>query len=144
MKHGSENGHAPQPSVTAPAVCVIEDDGDIGATLRFLLEDAGYRVLEASNGLAGLELLRSSPEPLVVLLDHKLPAMDGCDLLDIVAEDAALRERHAIIFMTASPRRAQDDCGETLEELGTPLLPKPFHIDEVLEQVEQAAARLTQ
>jgi CheY-like chemotaxis protein len=125
-----------------PPVALIEDDEDTRAALRFLLEDAGYRVVEAADGAAGLSLLSGSPERLVVLLDHKLPALDGCDLLDLVAQDSALRERHAIIFVTASPQQAEADCGEALTALDTPLVPKPFSIDEVLEAVAQAVERL--
>jgi CheY-like chemotaxis protein len=124
------------------AVCVVEDDDAIRETLRYLLEEEGYRIVEAVNGLDALRLLQSAPERLVVLLDHKLPEMDGCDLLDIVANDAALRERHAFILVTASPARAEQDCGETLEELGAPLLPKPFGIDEVMDAVADAIQRI--
>ncbi len=56
----------------------------------------------------------------------RLPRMDGCDLLDLVTTDETLRQRHAYMFMTADPRRAVDECGEPLEELTMPLLPKPF------------------
>lgn len=128
----------------APAVCVIEDDEAIRTALRTLLEEEGYCVLEAEDGLVGYELLRSSATPLVALIDHKLPKMDGCDLLDLAAKDEGLRTRHEFIFVTASPRRAEDDCGETLEELNVPVIPKPFDIDEVLESVAAAAQRLSQ
>ncbi len=125
-----------------PPVGVIEDNDDIREVLRQLLEGEGYAVLEAADGPAGLDLLTKYPERMIVLVDHKLPALDGCDLLDIVAKDAALRARHAIIFVTASPRLAEQACGETLEELGAPLLPKPFDIDDVLDAVAEAAQRL--
>lgn len=124
------------------AVCVVEDDAAIRETLRALLEDEGYHVHEAANGREGLTLLRASTERLVVVLDHKLPEMDGCDLLDIVTHDATLRARHVFILMTASPRRAEEDCGETLEELHAPLLPKPFDIEEVVDAVAEAAQRI--
>lgn len=144
MEHDAEHGTAARAVEPVQAVCVIEDDAGIRKALRHLLEDEDYRVLEAHNGLDGLALLRGSPERLVVLLDHRLPEIGGCDLVQIVAGDATLRERHAVIFVTASPRKAEEECGETLEELGAPLIPKPFHIDEVLEQVAQAAMRIAQ
>lgn len=128
----------------APAVCVIEDDDAIRAALRFLLEEEGYPVLEAADGLAGYHLLRTSVAPLIAVVDHKLPKMDGCDLLDLAAKDEDLRERHEFIFVTASPQHAEDDCGETLEELNVPVIPKPFDIDEVLAPVAAAAQRLAQ
>ena len=123
-------------------VCVVEDDAAIRETLCMLLEEEGYRVLDAATGSQGLALLQGSRERLVVLLDHKLPELDGCDLLDIVAQDEMLRSRHAFILVTASPKRAEADCGETLEELDAPVLPKPFGIDEVLDAVANAMQRI--
>ena len=123
----------------APAVCVIEDDEAIRAILRVLLEDEGYPVLEAADGLAGYQLLRTSAAPLIALIDHILPKMDGCDLLDLAAKNEDLRARHEFIFVTSSPQHAEDDCGETLEELNVPVISKPFDIDEVLEPVAEAA-----
>lgn len=129
-------------SYELPYVCVIEDDEAIRETLRSLLEDAGYQVIEARDGRSGFTILCESAERLIALVDYKLPALDGCDLLELVANDEALRDRHAFIFVTASPQRAEEDCGDTLEELNAPIVPKPFHIDEVLDAVANAAQRI--
>ncbi len=123
-------------------VGVIEADAGIRQVVRLLLEDAGYVVVEANDGLSGLALLQCSVEPLVAVIDHRLPRLDGCDLLDLVVTDETLRQRHAYVFMTTDPRGAVDDCGEALEELAVPLLPKPFHIDELVEAVHAAGQRL--
>ena len=58
------------------------------------------------------------------------------------ANDAALRDRHAFIFVTASRWLAEEDCGDTLAELKAPIIPKPFHIDAVLDAVADAAQRM--
>lgn len=144
MNEGTLVEEKAEDDAVSPVVCVIEDDEAIRTALRTLLEDEGYRVLEAEDGLAGYELLRSSAAPLIALVDHKLPKMDGCDLLDLAAKDEDLRTRHEFIFVTASPHHAEDDCGETLEELNIPVVSKPFDIDEVLEPVAAAAHRLSQ
>jgi CheY-like chemotaxis protein len=123
-------------------VCIIEDDEATRETVRDLLVDAGYDVVTAANGLLGHTMLLASMERLIVLLDHKLPKLDGCDLLEIVAQDEDLRARHTFIFMTASPKRALEDCEEALEDLDVPLIAKPFDIDELVEAVQQAEQRL--
>lgn len=125
-----------------PYVCMIEDDEAIRDTLRSLLEDAGYHLIEAADGQSGYTILRESAERLITLVDYKLPVLDGCDLLELVASDETLRDRHAFIFVTASPQRAEEECGDTLEELNAPIVSKPFHIDEVLEAVAEAAQRI--
>src|SRR6185437_150512 len=91
-------------------VCIIEDDEGTREAVRELLMDAGYDVVTATNGLIGHTMLMTSMQRLVVVLDHKLPKLDGCDLLEIVANDERLRARHTFIFMTASPKRALEDC----------------------------------
>ena len=125
-----------------PTVCVIEDDDGVRNALRFLLEDEGYLVVEAADGLAGYHLLTETDQRLIVVVDHKMPRMDGCDLLERLEQDTTLRARHAYIMLSASPQRAEEDCGETLEELKAPLVPKPFNIDSVLDAVAEAAQRL--
>lgn len=127
-----------------PTVCLIEDDVDIREALRTLLEDDGYRVLEAVDGESGLALLRSHPERLVVLLNYKLPKMDGCALLATVAQDAVLRSRHAFIMVTANAHVVLHECGKTLDELAVSLVNKPFDIARMLAAVKQTAQRLTE
>jgi CheY-like chemotaxis protein len=57
---------------------VVEDDHDIRVSVRNLLEDEGYKVLTATNGLSALTLLeRAEPKPSLILLDLMLPVMDG-------------------------------------------------------------------
>ncbi|HEY1388502.1 MAG TPA: response regulator [Ktedonobacterales bacterium] len=123
-------------------VCVIEDDEGIRDIVRDLLTDEGYAVIEAATGLDGKRLLDASAERLIVILDYRLPALDGCDLLEIVAQDEDLRERHTFIMMSASPAKTVEDCEEAIDELNVPIVPKPFDIDELVEAVRQAQMRL--
>jgi CheY-like chemotaxis protein len=123
-------------------VGVIEDDAAIRQVMRLVLEDAGHEVVEANDGLSGLALLQNSMEPLVAVIDHRLPRLDGCDLLDVVVTDETLRQRHSFVCMTANPTGTVDACGATLEELAVPLLPKPFDIDELVAAVHAAEQQL--
>src|SRR5260370_40185919 len=76
-------------------VGVIEADAGIRQVVRLLLEDAGYVVGEANDGLSGLALLLGGVEPLAGGVDARLPRLDGCDLLDLVGTDETLRRRPA-------------------------------------------------
>src|SRR5260370_37816980 len=113
-------------------VGVIEADAGIRQVVRLLLEDAGYVVVEAHDGLSGLALLQGSAEPLVAVIDHRLPRLDGCDLLDLVLTDETLRQRHCYVFMTTDPRGAVVSCAEPLAAFAAPPRPKPFHIAELV------------
>jgi CheY-like chemotaxis protein len=127
----------------APLICIIDDDSGIRRALRVLLEGAGYRLREAADGLAGYTLLRDAPEPVVALIDYELPALDGCDLLELITTDEQIRTRHIFIMVTGSPPQVvEEDCGETLNELDAPVMRKPFAIDALLNAVAAAATRL--
>lgn len=123
-------------------VCLIEDDAGIRETVRYLLVDEGYEVIEATNGLEGKQLLEGSLEPLIAIIDYRLPKLDGCDLLEIIAQDEQLRARHTFIMMSASPEKTVEDCEEAIDDLDVPIIPKPFDIDELVEAVRQAEERL--
>jgi len=63
-----------------PLVLVVDDESDIRSSLRMILEYEGYALAEASSGEQGLERLEND-RPDAVLLDIKMPRMDGLELL---------------------------------------------------------------
>lgn len=121
---------------------VVDDDREIRATLRQVLEDANYSVLEAADGVAALDVLRSTPHRLVTLVDLMMPKLDGERLFAQVAVDPELSVRHGYILTTASPNTFKLSFVNTLTRLAAPVLQKPFDIDVVLETVAQVARRL--
>jgi CheY-like chemotaxis protein len=67
----------------ARTVLVIEDDPQFRMTLAAYLEDSGYTVLEASDGLEGLEVFdRARPD--IVLTDLRMPKLDGLGVIAAV------------------------------------------------------------
>jgi two-component system nitrogen regulation response regulator NtrX len=73
----------------AQRVLVVDDDAAIRDTLRMVLEYEGYEVVTAADGRAGLAELEAGPAD-AVLLDIKMPGMDGLETLDrIVARGGA-------------------------------------------------------
>jgi DNA-binding response OmpR family regulator len=67
-------------------VLIIEDEGDIRSFIARVLELEGYKVLEASNGTAGMEIIKGNPVALV-LLDLRLPGQDGWSILREIKRD---------------------------------------------------------
>jgi CheY-like chemotaxis protein len=128
----------------ATGVLVVDDEDDIRAVMRIVLQDAGYDVFEAPEGRAALLQLAYSPQGMVVLLDIKMPGMDGFAVLRALANDEHLATRHAFIVATALDTRAlRQDEEQLLIRLGMSRLDKPFDIDELLEEVQAAEQRLT-
>lgn len=123
----------------ARTVLVIDDENAIRHAVRTILEDEGYTVLEAPNGVVGLDLLRAGAAPLVVLLDVMMPQMGGLEVLHTLAAEPEMAARHAFIMCSASRTFYPADLNFVLP--GTPLLdlPKPFDLDDLLAVVAQAS-----
>lgn len=66
-------------------ILTIEDDPTIRSNILAYLEDSGYEMLQASDGLKGLELFREE-QPDLVLCDLRMPMLDGLDVLDEIAQ----------------------------------------------------------
>ncbi len=123
-------------------VLIVDDDEGIRETLRFMLEDAGYSVVEAENGSVALDRLRTSHGSMVVLLDVKMPVLSDEQLLEKVVQEPQLLQRHAFIVDTASPQAVNPQMLKLMTKLSIPFVPKPFGIDELLTTIRQAAARM--
>ncbi|HEV2124696.1 MAG TPA: response regulator, partial [Chloroflexota bacterium] len=113
------------PVATRRVALVIEDEHDLRETVAGLLEEEGYTLLTAPNGAEALRLTQQR-QPDVILLDMRLPVMDGWEF--------ARRYRsgpppHApIVVMTAAV-----DAQQRAREIGaTAALPKPFLVDDLL------------
>ncbi len=139
----STSAPAPQAAKNATHVLVVDDDTDIRGTLRVALEDAGYTVHEAPDGLSAMDLLLTSPSPLVVLLDLMMPRMTGSEILELFANDFVWARRHAFIVLTAAAGRSGvAQLQPLLQQLASPLLPKPYDLDALLAAVHAAEQRL--
>lgn len=123
-------------------VLIVDDDEAIRETIRFALEDAGYSVVEATDGLAALKQLRVGKDRMVVLLDLMMPGLDGAGLLGVVAADARLARQYAFVLLTANTRTLTLAFANLLQNLAVPVLTKPFDIDVLLDVVATAARRL--
>ena len=128
--------------LTATTILIVDDDDGIRETLRFMLEDAGYVVFEAENGIEALNVLRASQEPMVVLLDVKMPVLNGEQVLEAVVKDPHGLHRHAYVVVTASPQAITPRMLALIAQLAIPFVPKPFGMDQLLDAIERAASRL--
>ena len=66
-------------------ILLIDDEASIRRTLKEILEFEKYQVLEAPDGYVAIEIFKKSPID-VVLLDIKMPKMDGLEVLDFLQE----------------------------------------------------------
>ena len=123
-------------------VIVVDDDREIRETVRMVLEDVGHDVEDAEDGLTALQLLASSVQPAVVLLDLMMPRLDGEQMLALIAGDPLLSHSHAYIVMTASRHIDFAPLRELLTALAIPVLYKPFDVDVLLDLIDAQSARM--
>jgi CheY-like chemotaxis protein len=71
-------------------VLLIDDEPALLSILSFYLEDAGYRVLEAADGQAAMEMLQSH-RPDAIICDLHLPGMNGLEICRKVRQNPALQ-----------------------------------------------------
>lgn len=116
-------------------ILVIDDDPAIRASTRRLLERAGYTVLEADEGKAGMRLLEADPVDLV-LTDIYMPGEDGFATIRHLRRDFPAIK---IITMTGGVRAGLADLSDTAAALGAAsTLRKPFNKAQLLDAVRGA------
>ena len=109
---------------------IVEDEEGIVQFLKQGLEEEGYRVSSANNGLDGFELFKNGKFDLV-LLDWMLPKMTGIEVCKSIRE---INSKIPIIFLTA-----KDTVQETVEGLkigANDYIKKPFSFDELVERIK--------
>ena len=116
-------------TMTCRLVLVVDDDPAIRMTVADILEFEGYPVETAENGAAGLNALERAT-PSCVLLDMRMPILDGWDFARILKERGIVLP---VIVMTAA-----EDARRWAREVGANgYLAKPFGMDELLATVDR-------
>jgi CheY-like chemotaxis protein len=113
------------------SILVVEDDDAVRAFTTEALRDLGYRVVEASRGKAGLDMLRDAPHLDLLLTDVVMPGtLNGRELAD-----EAIRRRPGlkVLYMTGYSRDAIMRHGRL--DPGVHVIGKPFSLEELAEKV---------
>ena len=110
-------------------ILVTEDNDDVRDLLVQILQEGGYRTLEARNGLECLEVLTKT-RPDLILSDLGMPELDGWGLAKrLCAEHEGLAFGFITGWGDSIDREAVSEAGAKL------VLSKPFRIEDVLKQV---------
>lgn len=111
-------------------ILIVEDEAGIVIFLQQGLEEEGYKISTASDGLKAIELIQKEKFDLI-LLDWMLPKMTGLE----VCKSIRTKDKYTpIIFLTA-----KDTVQDTIEGLkagANDYIKKPFNFDELVERIK--------
>jgi two-component system chemotaxis response regulator CheY len=113
------------------SILIVDDDPSTRFVLRLVLEREGYKVMEAGNGAAALEMIRPDPLPDIVMTDLMMPVMTGIELIRRLRSEprtATLR----IVVVSSNP-----DAAQTLEV--DAIVTKPFTAAKLADRIRSVA-----
>jgi two-component system chemotaxis response regulator CheY len=113
-------------------ILIVDDSVSLRAVVRLTLERAGYRVLEAGDGLEALAELEKTPKVHLVISDVNMPNMDGIAFVHKIKE----HPRHKflpVIMLTTENQAAKKELGRAAGAKAWVL--KPFNATQLLEAV---------
>ena len=106
----------PRRKIAPAPVMVIEDDHDVRVSLRSILEDEGFEVITATNGRDAISVLRSHTLlPGLILLDLRMPIMDGWAFASVLKSDPVLAAV-PVVVITADTRSPPVNVIEVLQK----------------------------
>jgi CheY-like chemotaxis protein len=87
-------------------VLVVEDDPAMRALIELVLEQAGYTVHTAGDGVEGLAMARNE-RPDVIVTDHHMPRMSGAELCRLLRRETPHRVTPVVLFSADDPGGAE-------------------------------------
>lgn len=115
-------------------VLIIDDEPDLVEIAKSHLEEAGYLVVSASNGVEGLERAKAV-KPDLILLDIAMPAMDGLEMLETLRGTPGLSSIK-VLMLTAKGRTENIFEADRLRAVD--FLIKPFTYQDLIAAVRKA------
>ncbi|MCA0988970.1 response regulator [Guptibacillus algicola] len=118
-------------------ILIVDDQYGIRILLNEIFQKEGYQTYQAANGVQALDIVKNE-DPDLVILDMKIPGMDGLEILKRIKK---MEARALVIIMTAY---GELDMIHQAMDLGAIThFPKPFDIDEITEAVKKELAAIS-
>jgi len=121
--------HKSDDALAGRKVLVVDDDVRNIFALSSVLERRGMHVVSAGNGREAIQIIESTPDLAIVLMDIMMPEMDGYETMQIIRQNPSLR-RLPIIALTAKAMKG--DREKCLEAGASEYLAKPVNTEQLL------------
>jgi DNA-binding response OmpR family regulator len=116
-------------------VLIIDDEPDLLKTISFRVKKAGYQVIAAGDGREGLDKAKNDA-PDLIILDWKLPVMDGAEVYRALKSDADTKGI-PVLFLTASR-----ESETIIHDLGAAdVMIKPYKHEELIGKIGELIER---
>lgn len=117
-------------------ILIVDDSRTIRQQVSFTLTKGGYQVVEAEDGLQGIEKLKENADVAMVISDVNMPNMDGLEMLETIAKDGSMPKVPIIMLTT----EGSGDLINRAKAAGAKgWLVKPFEPDQLIAAVTKLA-----
>ncbi len=117
-------------------VLVVDDSIAIRQSITYVLQQGGYEVVEAKDGLDALSVLKNMASPDLIITDVNMPNLDGLSFIRKVREDVKYKFTPIIVLTTESQGSKMN---EGKEAGATGWIVKPFSAEKLLGVVRKVA-----
>jgi two-component system chemotaxis response regulator CheY len=117
-------------------ILTVDDSRTMRDMLRLALVKAGFHVIEAIDGVHGLEVLEDAKAD-VIITDINMPRLDGFGFIEAVREDAAHRATPILVLTTESDPEKKNRARMAG---ATGWIVKPFHPEKLVDAIRRVAA----
>ena len=117
-------------------IAIVDDDADIRRVLELRLRMAGFSVLTAGDGEAGLRLIRAE-KPKVVVLDSIMPKMNGSAVCQAIRTDTDL---HGTFIIFVSGSGFPEEFQNAREISPNLFMTKPYNLEQLVKTIRTALA----
>jgi two-component system chemotaxis response regulator CheY len=117
-------------------ILTVDDSRTMRDMLRLALEDAGFEVVQAEDGMHGLEVLEGVT-PNVIITDINMPRLDGFGFIEGVRQNAQRRAIPILVLTTESDAAKKDRARQAG---ATGWIVKPFNPTKLVDAIRRVAA----
>jgi len=118
---------------TKSEILIIDDEKDTANLIKLYLEDKGFKTIVALNGPDGVNLAKEK-RPDLILLDLRMPGMDGFSVMKVLKMDKETEKIPVIILTGHDTKGYREKC---LMLGATEYMTKPFTEDDITKEIEE-------